>query len=167
MVIVLAGLLAGMLQGNPGAEEILKRVGQGLAQLDDYTVTLDVEAHLERVSIPPMQIVLYYKAPGHVHFDADGFALVPREGVAWSPSWLLERFQPESAKPDTMEGKQVFRVELEPRDDRARARRVTVWVDPSRWTMSRVTTAMVDGRSINHDLAGVRPVEKAKNMKHG
>jgi outer membrane lipoprotein-sorting protein len=148
--------MATVQQGDHSPAEILKRLEAELHQLRDYTVTLDVVANLERLSIPPMQLTMYYKAPDLVHFDAKGFALVPREGVPWSPSWLTQRFRAESAQPDTLEGLGVIRLELEPRDDRARTRRVTVWVDPACWTAIRVFTATVDGRMINASFVYAR-----------
>jgi hypothetical protein len=134
--------------GDPAADQILKNLEAALSGIRDYTVTLDVVARLERMSVPPMQLTMFYKVPDKVHFESKGFALVPREGVPWSPAWLLTRFRAERTDRDTLDGVPVHRVALEPVDDRARARRVTLWVHPHRWTAERVRTATIDGRTI-------------------
>ncbi len=129
-------------------EEILDRVEQTLTRVDDYTVTLDIVADIEGLSVPPMKVTMYFKQPDNVHFDSEGFALIPREGMAMSLAKLKENFSVGRVDRDTVHGKPAYRLTLEPKSERTRTRRLQVLVNPDRWTVERIVTSTVDGRSI-------------------
>ena len=95
-------------------EEILDRVEQTLTRVDDYTVTLDIVADIEGLSVPPMKVTMYFKQPDNVHFDSEGFALIPREGMAMSLAKLKENFSVGRVDRDTVHGEPAYRLTLEP-----------------------------------------------------
>jgi outer membrane lipoprotein-sorting protein len=129
-------------------EEILDRVEQTLMRVDDYTATLDIVADIEGLSVPPMNVTMYFKQPDKVHFDSEGFALIPREGLAMSLTKLKENFSVGRTDRDTVHGEPAYRLTLEPKSERTRTRRLQVLVNPDRWTVERIVTSTVNGRSI-------------------
>jgi outer membrane lipoprotein-sorting protein len=141
---------------DTGGAAVLDRVAAQYAGVRDYAVTLNVTTNIERMSVPPMNAAMYFKTPDKVHFEAKGFAVLPREGLAFNPATLSERFLVDAVSPDTLSGKRVVRLTMRPRSDQARTRRVLLYVDPQRWTPEKFTTAGIDGRTMSASFTHTR-----------
>jgi hypothetical protein len=123
---------------DPSGETILKNVEAQLSGVNDYTVMLDISVDVERLNIPPMHVRMYFKRPDKVHFDSEGFAMLPREGLAFSASGLLSRYTVAQAGRETLGGSPLFKVTLSAKSDRMRARTMHVYVHPGRWTTEKL-----------------------------
>jgi hypothetical protein len=152
MVGLVLILIMASAPGDPSGEAILKNVEQARAGISDFTVTLDIEAHMEQVSVPPMHVTMYFKQPDKVHFDGEGFAIIPKEAVTLNPAHLLKRFTVERVERDTLNGEKEFKLFLKPKDERVRLRSVILYVHPERWTMDRLASTLPEGRSLNADF---------------
>jgi outer membrane lipoprotein-sorting protein len=127
--------------GDPGGETILRNVEARLAALRDYTVTLDVVADIERLNVPPMHATMYFKQPDKIHLDAEGFALLPREGLQPNVGKLLSRYAVARVGKDSLDGISVLKVTLVAKSDRSFPRSLTLYVNPQRWTTERIVTS--------------------------
>jgi outer membrane lipoprotein-sorting protein len=127
--------------GDPGGETILRNVEARLAAVHDYTVTLEVVADIERLNVPPMHATMYFKQPDKVHLDAEGFALLPREGLQQNVGKLLARYTVARVEGDSIDGIPVRKLTLEAKSGRDFPRSLTVYVNPQRWTMERIVTS--------------------------
>lgn len=141
-------LVVGPLQQDTAGARILANVDAVMSGVEDFTVRLNVVANIERLSVPPMEVTMFYKRPDKIHFDAKGFALIPKEGIGATLGKLAERFTAREAVWDTLHGRSVYRLVLEPRSEKAKVRTMTLYVDPVRWTAERAVSASTDGRSI-------------------
>jgi len=146
----LAVLCRAALPGQPlpGGDEVLRNVEAGFTAVDDYVVTLDIVADIERLKVPPMQVTMSFKKPDRVHFTSTGFAMLPKESIGFTPSQLLQRVEPERVTRDTMNGRPMLDVLVKLRKDRTGLRRLILTVDPERWTVERLTTPQFDGRTV-------------------
>jgi outer membrane lipoprotein-sorting protein len=151
-----AGAAAQRQARLPEGDEILERMARGFEGVEDYTVTIDAVAELERLNVPPMTATMYYKRPDKVHFDSKGFALLPREGVALNPERLRARFTAVAVAPETLGGRSVLRLTLKPRNDRTGLRELFLDVDSSRWTPERLVSPQFDGRTMTATLTHAR-----------
>lgn len=147
VLLVLAALQTAGAQ-IPTGDTILKNVERTFQSVDDYTVTLDIVTNIERTKIPPMKATMYFKQPEQVHFVSTGFALLPREGMGTQFGRLTKRYTVDSVAREMKEGMPVYRLLLLPRDPRALAYRVHMWVHGIRWTPERVEVPQSDGRSM-------------------
>jgi outer membrane lipoprotein-sorting protein len=127
--------------GDPGGETILRNVEARLAAVHDYTVTLDVVADIERLNVPPMHATMYFKQPDKVHIDAEGFAMLPREGLQPNVGKLLAKYAVAGVGKDTLDGIAVLTVTLQAKSDRSFPRSLTLYVNPQRWTTERIVTS--------------------------
>lgn len=114
--------------------------------IQDYTVTLDVALDLERLKVPKMKATMYFKQPDKVHFKSEGFALLPREGIGFTPAILRKRFTVDSVRVVT--GKPEVLLAMRPKAQQSRMRRAYAVVDSRHWIISRLTIQQFDGRSI-------------------
>ncbi|HUI09598.1 MAG TPA: hypothetical protein VL221_04670 [Bacteroidota bacterium] len=126
--------------GDQEGDSILRSVDARLAPVHDYTVTLDVVADIERMNVPPMHATMYFKQPDKIHIDAEGFAMLPREGLQPSFGKLLSRFTVAGVGKDTVDGVPVKKVLLQAKSDRTFPRSLLIDVNTGRWTPERIVT---------------------------
>ena len=140
MALSVAAAVAVARGGDSAGETILHNIEARLAPVHDYTVTLDVVADIERLNVPPMHATMYFKQPDKIHLDAEGFALLPREGLQPEIGKLLSRYNVAETGSDTLGGVPVRRVTLQAKSERGFPRMLSVYVDPRRWTTERIVT---------------------------
>ncbi len=131
----------------PDAETILRNVEGQYAGINDYTVSLEISVNVERLKVPPSKVTMYFKQPDKVHFDATGFAMVPKQAVAFNFERLRETYDADrNVVRDTVDGRTEYRLTLMPKKDKTRLRRVLLYVDPERWTPDSLRIPSLDGR---------------------
>lgn len=141
-IVVLGGASTPHLSG----EAVLKKVEAALASVQDYVVTLDVTADVERMNVPPMHLQMYYKHPDKFHFESSGFALLPREGLAFNVARILSRFSVEEVTDG--ETPASVHIMLRPKDDAMRVGKLTISVDTTLWRPMVVTSVLIGGRTM-------------------
>ncbi len=132
--------------GDPSGETILRNAEARLTALHDYAVDLNIIVDIDRMNIPPMNVRMYFKQPDKVHFDARGFAMLPREGLALNIGRLRARYDTGRVDRDSIEGTPVYRLTMVAKSERTRMRSVVLYVHPERWTVERLVTPQVNDR---------------------
>ena len=148
LALSVAAAVAVARGGDPAGETILRNVEARLAAVHDYTVTLDVVADIERLNVPPMHATMYFKQPDKVHIDAEGFAMLPREGLQPNVGKLLAKYAVAGVGRDTLDGSAVRTVTLQAKSDRSFPRSLTLYVNPERWTTERIVTSGAADRRV-------------------
>jgi hypothetical protein len=132
--------------GDPTGETILRNAEDRMAAVKDYTVNLAITADIDRLNVPPMNVRMYFKQPDKVHFDARGFAMLPREGLALNIGKLRTRYTAGRVDRDSIDGIPLYRVTMVAKSERTRIRSVTLYVHPERWTVEKLVTPQVNDR---------------------
>ncbi len=146
---------------SPDGESILKNIEQHYAGINDYTVSLEITVNMEGLKVPPSKVTMYFKQPDKVHFDATGFAMVPRQAVAFNFERLRERYDVDkSVGRDTIDGRIEYRLTLMPKNDKTRLRRLVLFVDPARWTPDSLRIPSLDGRVMAAGIVNQRVGER-------
>lgn len=135
--------------GDPSGEAILRNVQSRMAEVRDYTVRLDVLADIERMNVPPMHVTMYFKQPDKIHVDAEGFAMLPREGLALNIDKLVSRYAVERVEKDTVGGVTLYRLSLAARSERTELRTIRLEIHPTRWTVERIVTGGTGDRMVS------------------
>ncbi len=139
-------------QKLPAGGEVLARIAKGGERIQDYTVSLTVDVDMERIRIPRAQATMYFKKPDKVHFDSPNIALIPREGMAFNSTAILEQYTAETEGMDTVNGKKVLKLQLAAKESTARLRQLFAWVDQETWTVTRIRTIPYEGRLLTLDF---------------
>jgi outer membrane lipoprotein-sorting protein len=124
------------------------------------TVTLDITADVERMDVPPMHVTMYFKRPDKTHFESEGFAMLPREGLFLGTERLRARYLVQRVAQQVEGGRAITRVDLVGRTPKIVPPGMALFVDPSRWTAERILAEFADGRRIttvfeNQETEGV------------
>ncbi len=131
----------------PTADEIMSHVVKGFEGVKDFAVNISAEVNMERAQIPSMHATMFFKRPDKIHFDSPGFLLVPREGLAPNPALLQDRYGASLAGIDTVEGKALYKLLLAAKNESTRLRQMSLWIDPSNWTIAKIETVPYEGRT--------------------
>ncbi len=151
MVVVMVlgqSVCTGQAVPAPSGEQILENLERTFAGIEDYTVTLQVTVDLERLKVPEMEATMYFKQPDKVHFETDGFALLPREGMAMALGKMRANYTVESSGEEVIDGATTIVLRLRPRAELSKLRDVRLSVDPVRWVVIRGVVRMPEGREM-------------------
>ena len=148
VLLLISPVARTQVTGSPSGDQILQKIEDGFIGLNDYTVDLDVTVDLERLKVPPMHVTMYFKKPDKVHFSSDGFALLPREGVALSTQRLRSRYSIEAVRKDTLNGESVQVLTLKSKADKSKLHEILLYVSPEHWTPTRFVSPLSDGRTM-------------------
>lgn len=120
-------------------------------RIEDYTAQVKISVAMPRLRIPAKRVKLYYKRPDRVKVESEGFAVVPRTGLALSPGEMMnDLYRPQVT--GTAEGgdRKVWLVEGRIHPDSLRFSvldhgpgedvklRMRLWIDTVGWFVSRV-----------------------------
>jgi hypothetical protein len=140
---------ASNLSGVSNTDTILVRVVKGFAEVQDFVVTIDAEVKMERIQVPQMHAIMYFKRPDKVHFTSEGFLFVPRDGVSLNPAVLSERYDASFIKTDTLEGRTLYKLQLAAKEKKTRLRQMYAWIDTTHWTVVKIETIPYEGRTLS------------------
>lgn len=70
-------------------DEILDRVKAAFKKFEDYEVDIHIKVDVDFLKIPESEAKLYFKQPDKIHVESEKFALLPRQGLDFSPLGLL------------------------------------------------------------------------------
>ncbi len=136
----------------PTANEILTKVVKEFDGVHDFITTIDAEVMMERVQIPKMNAIMYFKKPDKIHFSSQNFLLVPRDGIALNPAVLWERYDASYVGEDTIQSRKLYKLQLAAKDKKTRLRQLFIWIDPLHWTVAKTETIPYEGRTLSMDF---------------
>ena len=141
-------LLLILLHPTPArcGDGILERVEQTFSWIQDFSATLTISVDMERMNVPPMTGKLFFKQPDKMHIDAEGFMMVPRDGLALSLSSLGRNYEVRDVATDTLNGKTCSRLTLIGRNRKRQP--LALYVDTTRWTPEGFVRSLPQGRTL-------------------
>ena len=132
----------------PTGDEILRRCEGNFEGIEDYAVDLTAAIDIERVRIPEMKAVLYFKRPDKINIKSGNFAMLPREGFALPVTSLVRNYDAMYQGMEESGGKRQYRLQLTAKKPSTRVQSLIVWVDPENHTITQTTSAPYRGRAV-------------------
>jgi len=125
---------------------ILQNVSKGTEGIQDYIAKIEAKVDMERLRVPKMNATLYFKKPDKVHFDAPGFAMLPREGVVLNAGTLRARYDATVMGEEAVDGNKLMKLQLTGKTQNIRPRQLFMWIDQKAWTITKIESAPYQGR---------------------
>jgi len=114
-------------------DDILERVKAAFIMIEDYEVDIQVKIDVEFLKVPDSEAKLYFKQPNKIHVEAEKFALLPRQGLDFSPLGLLSgKYTALYEREDTVRDIPTSVVKIIPLGNDGDIILSTFWVDQSR-----------------------------------
>lgn len=142
MKILLILLVVGFGISNPqkkDPEQILEEVKKTFTKVEDYVVNVNIKVDVDFLKVPETNATIYFKQPGKIHLESESFALLPKEGMDFSPVSLLKNeYTAIYQRTDTIDGYKTDVIKVIPLSDASDIILTTLWVDESRYIIRRV-----------------------------
>lgn len=115
---------------KPNPDLILHQVQERFSTIEDYTVDAAITIDVDFLRVPESQATIYFRQPDKVRMKSEGFALMPKQGITFSPAKLLnEEFTAIYVRSDSLEHGAVEVIKAIPLDDSLDIILMTLWVD--------------------------------------
>lgn len=115
---------------NKDADAILKSLQNVFEGIKDYQVDMTISVDMSFIKVPKSKATLYFKQPDKVKLDSKGFAMLPKEGLTFSPGKLLDfDYSAFYMREEKLEGSTVDVIKIIPESDSARVVITTLWID--------------------------------------
>ena len=120
-------------------DEILDGVKEAFTKIEDYEVDIRVIIDVDFLKVPDSEAKLYFKQPNKIHVKSEKFALLPRQGLDFSPLGLLSgKYTALYEQEDTIRNIPTSVVKIIPLGNDGDIILSTFWVDQSRNLIIRV-----------------------------
>jgi len=120
-------------------DEILDGVKEAFTKIEDYEVDIRVIIDVDFLKVPDSEAKLYFKQPNKIHVESEKFALLPRQGLDFSPLGLLSgKYTALYEQEDTIRNIPTSVVKIIPLGNDGDIILSTFWVDQSRNLIIRV-----------------------------
>jgi hypothetical protein len=113
---------------NP--DEILNKVKENFARINDYSVNISVKVDVSFLKVPQTNAIIYFKKPDKIKLYSKDFALLPKEGLDFSPLGILKRKYTAIFDKDTLiNNRKVSVIKVIPLSDESNVILTTLWID--------------------------------------
>ena len=120
-------------------DEILEGVKEAFKKIEDYEVDIRVKIDVDFLKVPDSEAKLYFKQPNKIHVESEKFALLPRQGLDFSPLGLLSgKYTALYEQEDTIRNIPTSVVKIIPLGNDGDIILSTFWVDQTRNLIIRV-----------------------------
>ncbi|MBZ0201162.1 MAG: outer membrane lipoprotein-sorting protein [Ignavibacteriaceae bacterium] len=140
MIFILFSAAAYPQKKDP--EEILNKVKAKFESVNDYVVDVNVKVDVEFLKVPPSNATIYFKQPDKVHIESDKFAMLPKEGLNFSPlSFLKKKYTPIFEGEENYKGAETYVIKIIPIGNDGDIVLSTFWIDKKEYIIRKVESA--------------------------
>jgi len=120
-------------------DEILDGVKAAFKKIEDYEVDIHVKIDVDFLKVPDSEAKLYFKQPNKIHVESEKFALLPRQGLDFSPLGLISgKYTALYEREDTIRDIPTSVVKIIPLGNDGDIILSTFWIDQTRNLIIRV-----------------------------
>lgn len=141
IIIVLMGVPQHFAQA-PEPKTILNKLKEKFLVVKDYSVDVRIKIDVDFLKVPVTEAKILFKQPDKVRIKSEGFALLPKEGLNYSPTKILEGdYTSFFDSEQTLDGNQVYVVKIIPIGSEGNVVLSTLWIDKQRHILRKIETA--------------------------
>lgn len=121
------------------ADELINSVITNFNRVKDYEVDIDIKVDVEFLKVPESKAKIYFKQPDKIRLKSDGFALLPKEGLDFSPAALTKKDYTAIYEQDViLNGIKTSVVKVIPVGEKSNIILSTLWIDPIKKVIRKV-----------------------------
>jgi outer membrane lipoprotein-sorting protein len=120
-------------------DDIINAVITNFDRVKDYQVDVNIKVDIEFIKVPETKAKIYFKQPDKVHLEAEGFAMLPKKGMEFSPSSLIQKDHTAIYEQDVdLIGIKTSTVKIIPIGDQGDIILSTLWIDQKEKVIRKV-----------------------------
>jgi len=141
LILLLLYSVSGFSQSKD-PDEILDNVIKAFEKIEDYVVDVNIKVDVAFLKVPEANAKIYFKHPDKVHMESEGFALLPKQGMNFSPTGFLKTdYTAFYNKESELNGIEVSVIKIIPLDERSDVILSTFWIDQSKNRIMKVESS--------------------------
>ena len=122
-------------------EIIIEKVRQQFAKVNDYTADVSVKVDIEYLKVPDISARIYFKKPDKIHIESKSFALLPKQGLNFSPDVLFDKKFTAIYENDSEIDNQTFHIiKVIPEESEKGPSIITLYVNAKNYSIGKVIT---------------------------
>jgi len=134
-------------------DEILDNIIKAFEEIKDYIVDVNIKVDVAFLKVPEANAKIYFKQPDKVHMESEGFALLPKQGMNFSPLGFLKTdYTALYDKEVELNGTNVSVLKVIPLDERSDVILSTFWIDQLNNRIIKVESSRRPGGTFSIDL---------------
>ena len=134
-------------------DEILDNVIKAFEEIEDYVVDVNIKVDVAFLKVPEANAKIYFKQPDKVHMESEGFALLPKQGMNFSPLGFLKTdYTALYDKEVELNETDVSIIKIIPLDERSDIILSTFWIDQSKNRIMKVESSRKPSGTFSIDL---------------
>lgn len=135
------------------SEAVLQKVLDNFNKVKDYEVNVDIKVDVNFLKVPDAHATIFFKQPDKIKLKSEGFALLPKEGLNFSPySFLQGDHTSVFDKEQDIDGHPCYRVKVIPLGDRGDLILTTLWIDKKDFIIRKAESTTKTNGTFNMDL---------------
>jgi len=135
-------------------DDILDGVVTNFNTVKDYQVDVNIKVDVEFIKVPETKAKIYFKQPDKVHLEAEGFAMLPKNGMEFSPSSLIKKEHTAIYEQDVdLNGFKTSLVKVIPLGDQGDVILSTLWIDQKRQVIRKVESTTKTNGTFSIDFS--------------
>lgn len=139
IIVLILFTLTSIIAQSKNPDEIINSVIVNFNKVKDYQVDVNIKVDVEFLKVPDSKAKIYFKQPDKVHLESEGFALLPKDGLDFSPSVLAKKNYTAIYEQDVMlDGVNTSIVKIIPTGDQGNVILSTLWIDQKKQIIRKV-----------------------------
>jgi hypothetical protein len=123
-------------------EQILNKVKKTFEKIEDYEVDVHLKIDVPFLKMPESDAKLFFKQPDKIHVESEKFAMLPKEGLNFSPMGTLDGDHTTLyEREDTIQNVKVSVIKLIPIGNDNDIILTTFWIDQKRNLILKVESS--------------------------
>ena len=133
--------------------KLLDAVRKKFDKVNDYKVDASVKLDMSFIKVPDMKAKVYFKKPDKIKVDAEGFAMLPKQVLKFSPAELLQGdFTALYVRSETIDNRKLDVIKAIPNSDSSDIVLSTLWVDAAESVIRKFETTSKKGGTTQIEL---------------
>lgn len=133
--------------------KVLDAVRQKFNKAHDYKADVSVKLDMSFIKVPDMKAKVYFKQPDKIKVESDGFAMLPRQGLKFSPAEFLKGdFTPLFVRSETIDNRKLDVIKIIPNNDSSDVVLSTLWIDAAESVIRKVEVTGKKGGTTKIDI---------------
>ncbi len=146
-------MLSFVFAQSKNSEDILKKLKNRFDLIKDYQADVTVKLEMEAVKVPNTKAKVYFKQPNKYKIESDGFAMLPKQSMNFSPAQLLQGdYTSVYVRSEKIDNENYDVVKLIPNNDTTDIILSTMWVDSKKNIIHKVETTTKRGGTVQIDF---------------
>jgi outer membrane lipoprotein-sorting protein len=153
LTIIFFALSISVFAQAPNADGILDKVKDKFKTVRDYRAEVNVKIDVDFLKVPEANATILYKQPDKFRIKAKEFALLPKEGLRFSPLEITRaRYTSVFIRNESMNGAKTAVIKVLPLDDTSRIILSTLWIDTDNSVIRKIESTTKDGGTFTVEM---------------